>query len=141
MPGVDPVGNADYTYVQAANVIAVRIEAGEFTRRLPAERDLARELGVAYQTLRHSMKVLRDRGLIITRQGRGTFVEHVASGTDISDGRRDAARTGHQPSSGWGDRMKPGLACITTGHLRGGCAFKFSCEGLTPVTEKVRAGA
>ena len=48
MPGVDPIGNADYTYVQAANVIAARIEAGEFTRRLPAERDLAREMGVAY---------------------------------------------------------------------------------------------
>ena len=85
MPGIDPIGNADYTYVQTANVIAARIEAGEFTWRLPAERDLARELGVAYQTLRHSMKVLRDRGLIVTRQGRGTFVAHVASGTDSND--------------------------------------------------------
>lgn len=31
------------------------------------------------------------------------------------------------------DRMKPGPACITAGHLRGGCAFTFSWEGLTPV--------
>jgi GntR family transcriptional regulator len=60
--------------VQAANAIAARIEAGEITHRLPAERDLARDLGVSYQTLRHSMKLLRQRGLIITRQGRGTFV-------------------------------------------------------------------
>ena len=100
MPGIDPIGNADYTYVQTANVIAARIEAGEFTWRLPAERDLARELGVAYQTLRHSMKVLRDRGLIITRQGRGTFVAHVASGTDSNDGRRMrlAPDTSHPPA-------------------------------------------
>jgi GntR family transcriptional regulator len=70
---VDPLG-ADFAYVQVANHIAVRIEAGEITHKLPAERDLAREYGVAYQTVRHAMKVLRERGLIITRQGRGTFV-------------------------------------------------------------------
>jgi DNA-binding GntR family transcriptional regulator len=87
MTEVDPIGNPDYTYVQAADAIAARIEAGEITRRLPAERDLAKELGVAYQTLRHSMKVLRDRGLIITRQGRGTFVASLASRDDGSDGR------------------------------------------------------
>jgi DNA-binding GntR family transcriptional regulator len=87
MPEIDPIGNPDYTYVQAANVIAARIEAGEITHRLPAERDLARELGVAYQTLRHSMKVLRDRGLIISRQGRGTFVTPLASRDEGSDCR------------------------------------------------------
>jgi len=74
MAEIDPIGNPDYTYVQAADAIAARIAAGEITHRLPAERELARELGVAYQTLRHAMKVLRERGLIITRQGRGTFV-------------------------------------------------------------------
>jgi DNA-binding GntR family transcriptional regulator len=84
---VDPIGNAEYVYLQAANIISARIEAGEITGRLPAERVLARELGVAYQTLRHSMKVLRERGLIITRQGRGTFVVPLAS--------RDASRDGH----------------------------------------------
>jgi GntR family transcriptional regulator len=34
----------------------------------------SKEYGVAYQTVRHAMKVLRERGLIITRQGRGTLV-------------------------------------------------------------------
>ena len=70
---VDPLG-ADFAYVQVANNIAVRINAGEITHRLPSERDLADEYGVAYQTVRHAMKLLRERGLIITRQGRGTFV-------------------------------------------------------------------
>jgi DNA-binding GntR family transcriptional regulator len=64
----------DFSYVQVADNIQVRIEVGEFTHRLPSERDLAQEYGVAYQTVRHAMKVLRERGLIITRQGRGTFV-------------------------------------------------------------------
>ena len=74
MPDIDPLGNPERTYVQVADAIAARIEAGEISHRLPAERDLAMEFGVAYQTLRHSMKLLRERGLIITRQGRGTFV-------------------------------------------------------------------
>ena len=39
---------------------------------------LAEEYGVAYQTVRHAMQVLRERGLIITRQGRGTFVAPAA---------------------------------------------------------------
>jgi GntR family transcriptional regulator len=30
---------------------------------------------VAYQTIRHAMKVLRERGLIVSIQGRGTFVQ------------------------------------------------------------------
>jgi hypothetical protein len=47
MTEVDPIGNVDYTYMQAANVIAARIKAGEITHQLPAERDLARELGKA----------------------------------------------------------------------------------------------
>lgn len=73
MSPVDPLG-ADFAYVQVADNIAVRIEAGEITHRLPAERALAEEYGVAYQTVRHAMKLLRERGLIVTRQGRGTFV-------------------------------------------------------------------
>jgi len=70
---VDPLAD-DFSYVQVADNIQVRIELGEFTHRLPSERHLAEEYGVAYQTVRHAMKVLRERGLIITRQGRGTFV-------------------------------------------------------------------
>lgn len=72
-PLVDPLG-PEFAYVQVANHVAARIEAGEITHKLPAERALAEEYGVAYQTVRHAMQVLRDRGLIVTRQGRGTFV-------------------------------------------------------------------
>jgi DNA-binding GntR family transcriptional regulator len=73
VPAVDPLG-PDFAYIQVADDIAAKIEVGELTHKLPAERALAEEYGVAYQTVRHAMKVLRERGLIITRQGRGTFV-------------------------------------------------------------------
>ncbi len=63
-------------YVQVADHIAARIEAGEFApeTRLPPERDLAVEYGVAYNTVRRSMDVLRDRGLVITLRGHGNYV-------------------------------------------------------------------
>ena len=71
---IDPYG-AEYAYVQVANDIARRISEGEFTAKLPSERSLAEEYGVAYTTVRHAMEVLRERGMIITVQGRGTFVK------------------------------------------------------------------
>ena len=77
MPKIDPLG-PDFVYVQVANDIAARIESGEITHKLPSERALAEEYEVAYQTVRHAMAVLRERGLIITRQGRGTFVAPAA---------------------------------------------------------------
>jgi DNA-binding GntR family transcriptional regulator len=63
-------------YVQVADHITARIEAGEFPpeTRLPPERDLADEYKVAYNTLRRSMDVLRDRGLVITLRGHGNYV-------------------------------------------------------------------
>lgn len=85
-PLVDPLG-PEFAYVQVANHVAARIEAGEITHKLPAERALAEEYGVAYQTVRHAMQVLRDRGLIVTRQGRGTFVirDRAAAQTAIGE--------------------------------------------------------
>lgn len=63
-------------YEQVAEHIAARIEGGELEpgRKLPPERELASEYGVAYNTMRSAMQVLRDRGLIVTMQGRGTYV-------------------------------------------------------------------
>lgn len=63
-------------YVQVAEHIAARIEAGELKpgHRLLPERDMATEYGVAYNTMRKSMEILREQGLIVTMHGRGTFV-------------------------------------------------------------------
>jgi len=63
-------------YVQVAEHIAARIEAGELAggQRMPPERDVATEYGVAYNTIRKSMEILRKQGLIVTMHGRGTYV-------------------------------------------------------------------
>ena len=45
-----------YAYIQVADDVARRIDAGEITSKLPAERELAEEYGVAYTTVRHAMQ-------------------------------------------------------------------------------------
>ena len=74
-PAIDPAA-PKLVYEQVADHITARIEAGDFKpgARLPAERDLAREYGVAYDTVRRATALLRERGLILTIVGRGTFV-------------------------------------------------------------------
>lgn len=66
----------DLAYVRVADDVAARITSGELApgARLRSERDLAEYYEVAYGTIRRAMQVLRDRGLIETIHGRGTFV-------------------------------------------------------------------
>ena len=63
-------------YVQAADYVAGQIASGKLApgQRLPAERDLAEQWGIAYQTVRRTMQELRERGLVASRVGKGTFV-------------------------------------------------------------------
>lgn len=68
--------DSDLAYVRVADDIAARIASGELApgTRLRAERELAEHYEVAYGTVRRAMKLLRERGLIETIHGRGTFV-------------------------------------------------------------------
>ena len=68
--------DSDLAYLRVADDIAARVASGELApgARLRAERDLATHYGVSYGTVRHAMEVLRERGLIETIHGRGTFV-------------------------------------------------------------------
>ncbi|MGW7272291.1 GntR family transcriptional regulator [Streptomyces sp. NPDC054864] len=43
-------------------------------KQLPAARALARKLGVQLMTVQSAYGQLRDEGLVLTQQGRGTFV-------------------------------------------------------------------
>jgi len=61
-------------YMQLAAVLRSRIEAGEITARLPGEKSLQQEFGLALATVRKSVKVLRDEGLVRTVPGWGTYV-------------------------------------------------------------------
>jgi GntR family transcriptional regulator len=68
--------DADLAYLRVADDIAARIASGELVpgARLRAERELADYYEVAYGTVRRAMKVLRERGLVESIHGRGTFV-------------------------------------------------------------------
>ena len=63
-----------HAYEQVADAIAARVDTGRYLGKLPAELALAEEFGVSHLTIRHAMAVLRERGLIVTVHGRGTFV-------------------------------------------------------------------
>jgi GntR family transcriptional regulator len=67
---------APYLYEQVAAHLAARIEAGELAAgsRLPPEPELGAQYGVAYHTIRGAIRLLRERGLVITRHGRGNYV-------------------------------------------------------------------
>jgi GntR family transcriptional regulator len=68
--------DADLAYMRVAGDIASRIASGELAKgaRLRSERDLSEYYEVSYGTVRRAMEVLRERGLITTIHGRGTFV-------------------------------------------------------------------
>jgi GntR family transcriptional regulator len=77
VPQWDPdAGGPAYVYMRVADHIAARIAAGDMPAgaRLPAERDLAAEYAVAIGTARRAVLELRDRGLVVTLPGKGTYV-------------------------------------------------------------------
>jgi GntR family transcriptional regulator len=63
-------------YLQLAAILRARIEAGEIPpgRALPSETTLMGEYGLARETVRKAVRVLRDEGLVQIVQGRGAFV-------------------------------------------------------------------
>jgi DNA-binding GntR family transcriptional regulator len=69
-------GDGSLAYELVAEDIADRIASGELApgTRLRSERDLAEHYGRSYGTVRRAMEVLRERGLIETVHGRGTYV-------------------------------------------------------------------
>ena len=63
-------------YEQAADYIQTQIESGALQPgdRFPDMRKLAEDWGIAYQTVRRAMRELQERGLVVSRVGKGTFV-------------------------------------------------------------------
>lgn len=63
-------------YAQLAEALRHRIGRGEWQRgdRLPSNDELTREFKVARVTVRQAIDLLREDGLVRSKQGRGTFV-------------------------------------------------------------------
>lgn len=75
VPRFDPHG-PQLVYMAVADDIAAKITSGQLASdaRLPSEIDLAAEYGVARMTARRAVRELRERGLVRTVIGKGTYV-------------------------------------------------------------------
>jgi DNA-binding GntR family transcriptional regulator len=74
-PEIDMLSSVP-AYIQLAGILRARIESGKIGPGdpLPSETTLVQEYGIARGTIRRAIEVLRDDGLVVTVQGRGTYV-------------------------------------------------------------------
>ena len=72
-------------YLQIAELLARQIKAGYWRQgeRLPTEAELAQNLAVAVGTLRKSLALLEEQGVLERIQGSGTYVKKVAGTRQI----------------------------------------------------------
>jgi DNA-binding GntR family transcriptional regulator len=72
----------DPPYLQVAAVLRARIASGELApgARVPSISVLMHDFGIARNTARRAVDVLRAEGLVTIRQGWGTFVTPTAAG-------------------------------------------------------------
>jgi DNA-binding GntR family transcriptional regulator len=61
-------------WVQLADALRERIASGDLKGRVPSERTLHEETGLAPVTIRKAIRALRDEGLVVTVVGWGTYV-------------------------------------------------------------------
>lgn len=74
-------------YAQLANILRRQIAEGAFRPgdQLPSEAQLCRAYGISPMTVRRSINLLSDQGVVSTAQGRGTFVKPLELGTAVFD--------------------------------------------------------
>ena len=97
MPSPDRSGEPilGATVQHVIDTLTTRIVAQEYAvdERLPSERQLAQDLGVARNTVRDALDRLEERGLIRRRAGSGSFVTYDPQGESASHSHV-AAETG-----------------------------------------------
>jgi DNA-binding GntR family transcriptional regulator len=69
-------------YVQLADILRSQIASGVFRPgdQLPSEAQLCRRYDISPMTVRRSINLLADQGVVSTAQGRGTFVKALEVG-------------------------------------------------------------
>lgn len=72
-------------YLQVAEALRVAIRQGTYEpgARLPTVTELAEQYGVAKMTVQRAVTALRDEGLVMSWQGRGTFVRDRTYTPDV----------------------------------------------------------
>jgi GntR family transcriptional regulator len=116
--------------------LRIRITRGEWVagQRLPSETDLAAWYGVARMTIRHAIGALASEGILIRRQGLGTFAADrlAARRTDWLQSYADKMRgQGHDVQT----RLIKGLVQVPPAGARqalqlGGCAVAVLVQRL-----------
>ena len=68
--GIEPL------YLQLAALLRAQIRSGELQpgRAIPTEKVLQDQHDLGRDTVRAAVALLKEEGLLVTRQGRGTFV-------------------------------------------------------------------
>lgn len=86
MDSIDPDG-PPAVYVQVADVIEARIRSGRLKadRPVPSVAQLVGEFGVARGTALKALDLLRARGLVVTIQGKGSFVVEQDGGAQATE--------------------------------------------------------
>jgi DNA-binding GntR family transcriptional regulator len=80
---IDP-DDPRHPYRQIADHVAGDIASGVLTGRVPSELELRREYSAGASTVQRALAVLRERGLIYTVPGRGSFVKHQDEDAEAS---------------------------------------------------------
>ena len=120
-------------YRQIEFAIARLIDAGDLSPEtsLPSEARLAELYGVSRLTVRQALAELRRKGLVESRQGKGTFVSSPGQGdvTCLSSFTETALRSGRVPTS----------QLISFGDvIDGQVARDLGLDGLQPLIRVVR---
>lgn len=78
---MDPDAEIDHegptpVYQQLAAILRARIDRGDWqpNRPIPSESQLVHAYGIARETVRKSIRILVDEGVLFVVHGRGTFV-------------------------------------------------------------------
>lgn len=74
-------------YMTVLDALAAEIKSGKLKpgEKIPSDAELVERFGVARMTARRAVAVLRERGLVRTEWGRGTYVVDPEAGGE--DGR------------------------------------------------------
>jgi DNA-binding GntR family transcriptional regulator len=88
-PSADQIDRGSYepAYLQLANILRHQIAAGLYRPgdQLPSEAQLCRRYAISPMTVRRSINLLADQGVVSTAQGRGTFVKSLELDKAIFD--------------------------------------------------------
>lgn len=118
---VDPLGAQPlYRQIERGIEDLIRDKGMKVGDRLPSPNAFAKTLGINERTVRHAVRRLVDRNVLVARQGRGTFIAEGAverrvlwvCGTDFYDGDitpylTDALRSGGEACARQGMTLEP----------------------------------